>query len=688
MVRKKLDRREAAAAAGCILLAVATLTFYIWHQAAIIQIGYQASRLEEQKVRLNEEIKRLETDKAILLAPDRVTASPVKSSNWSSLNRNRSSTRTSGRTAAMNELGPSWQSRIQKRTVILAFLFLLWFIVLILRLIQLQVIEHRRLLGAVISQSQYERPIVPERGIIYDRHGQVLARSLPAPTVCLIPDEGDLPQDLCARVEKLKTIANLSAKELQKIKSRIEDGETYIYIKRKLSRDQADRISRLNLKSIYVRQESRRFYPLGRLAAHVLGGLSIDGEGQSGVELQFNSRLQGTKGRSLIFRDANRRGYDWEILKEPKPGQDLILTLDETIQYVAERELEKAVREHEASWGTVILSHPASGEILAMATSPTYDPQEYPPSPPELGRNRAIQQNFEPGSMFKIVTASAARETGAVGFNQVFDCSRGYIRVAGWTIRDHKQMGFLSFPEVIIHSSNVGTIMVGQRVGQESLFRMIQSFGFGQQTGLELPGEENGIFHPLGVWSKTSIAAHSIGYEISVTAIQMLQAMNIVANGGVLIPFRLTRTSFNPTGFNPELPPPGTRIISEKTASDLTRRVFEGVVAEGTGKSAGIDGFSVAGKTGTARKLDPDLGVYLASRHLASFVGFVPADRPMISLVVVLDEPRFSLQYGGQVAAPVFREIARRVLLYLHQTPRFDPDKKTVTAHLRSQDRP
>jgi cell division protein FtsI (penicillin-binding protein 3) len=588
----------------------------------------------------------------------------------------------------MNDLGPSYQARVQKRTIILAFFFFLWFIVLTLRLIQLQVIEYRRLREAVMSQSQDERPIIPERGTIYDRHGQILARSLPAPTACLIPGKDDLPGDLFARVERLKKIANLPERELQKIKSRIEDGDTYIYIKRKISWDQADRISKLNLKNVYIQQENRRFYPLGTLAAHVLGGVNVDGEGQSGVELQYNSRLEGVKGLSLILRDANKRRYAWEILKEPKPGQDLVLTLDETIQYIAERELEKAVHEHEASWGTVVVSHPASGEILAMATSPAYDPNDYPPSPLELARNRAIQQNFEPGSMFKIVTAAAARETGVVGFNEIFDCSEGKIRVAGWTISDHKKLGLLTFSEVMVQSSNVGAIKVGQRIGQDNLYRMIQDFHFGQKTGLDLPGEENGIVHPLHKWSRTSIAAHSIGYEISVTAVQMLQAMNILANGGVLIPFRITQASFNPTASNPNIPATGVRIISERTASELTRRVFEGVVADGTGQAARIDGFSVAGKTGTARKLDQDLGVYLASRHLASFVGFVPADRPVLSLVVVLDEPKFSLQYGGQVAAPVFREIARRVLLYLRQAPQFDPDNKNVTAQLRSQDRP
>ena len=588
----------------------------------------------------------------------------------------------------MNELGPSYQARVRKRTIILAFFFLIWFFVLMLRLVELQVIESGRLRQAVISQSQDERPIIPERGTIYDRHGQILARSLPAPTVCLIPDGKSRPEELAAGVGRLKAILNLAEKDLVNIRSRIESGDSFIYVKRKISWDQADRIAKLNLKNIYIQQESRRSYPLGTLAAHVLGGVNIDGAGQSGLELQYNSRLEGVRGSSLVLRDANKRRYSFEILKEPKPGQDLILTLDGTIQYIAERELEKAVREHEAGWGTVVVSHPGSGEILAMATSPTYDPNNYPPSPFALARNGAIQQNFEPGSMFKIVTAAAARETGAVGFDQIFDCSAGFVRVAGWTIRDHKRMGVLTFPGVIVHSSNVGTIMVGQRIGQERLYKEIQAFRFGQKTGLDLPGEENGIFHPLRAWSRTSLAAHSIGYEISVTAIQMLQAMNILANRGTLVPFRMTRPSLNPPGLDTGTPVAGDRIISERTASDLVSRVFEGVILEGTGQAARVDGFSAAGKTGTARKLDPELGVYLASRHLASFVGFIPADRPLISMVVVLDEPKFSLQYDGQVAAPVFREIARRVLLYLRQAPQFDPAEKTITAQLRSEDRP
>lgn len=584
-----------------------------------------------------------------------------------------------------HDFGPSAQRRILKRTIILAFFFFLWFVVLTLRLVQLQVIDFRRFREAVTRQSQLERAIVPERGTITDRHGVILGRSLPVPTVFYLSNDKEPAAAQFDRMESLKKILGLSAKELTGIRARIQAGDSFIYIKRKIRREQADRIARLNLSGVHFQEENKRFYPAGSLAAHVLGGVGVDDQGLAGIELQYGARLAGVEGRSLILRDANKRRYDWEVLKASIPGQDLILTLDATIQYIAERELEKAVREHDAGWGTVIISHPRSGEVLAMASWPTYDPNDFPPAERERGRNRAIQQNFEPGSMFKIVTASAALERRVVGLDDIFDCSEGKIRVAGWTINDHKKMGRLRFPEVIIHSSNVGTIKVGQRIGEDHLFQMIRSFGFGQETGIDLPGEETGIFHPLDRWSRTSLAAHSIGYEISVTAAQILQAMNVLANRGMLIPLRITRRTLNPSGFNPECPAGGARIISEETAATLNHSVFEEAVAEGTGTAARIEGFRVAGKTGTSRKLDPQLGVYLAHRHLASFVGFVPADRPVLSMVVVIDEPKFSPQYGGQVAAPVFREIARRVLLYLGEAPHPAPARELVTAHLRNR---
>ncbi len=585
----------------------------------------------------------------------------------------------------MNELNYSYQKRVNRRTIILTFFFFLWFFGLTLRLIQLQVIEHSRLKAAVVEQNQLKQDIFPERGTIYDRRGKIMARSLPTTSVWFLPSDDESPEQQFARIRRLRNILELSEKELQKIKARIEDRATFIYVKRKISPEKAELVRSLNLTGIHFQQEHKRYYPLGTLAAHALGGVDIDDKGANGAEFQYNARLEGEKGQSLILRDAHKRRYHLEVLKEPTPGQDLILTIDETIQYIAARELEKAVREKGAQWGTVIISQPSSGEILAMASYPTYNPNFYPPSSPEIERNQAIQHNFEPGSTFKIITAAAARETGLVNFHDSFDCSAGKIKVAGWTIFDHKKMGILTFPEVIIHSSNVGAIQVGYRIGPENFYKTIKNFRFGEKTGIDLPGEENGIFHSLKSWTKTSLPAHAIGYEISVTAIQILQAMNIIANRGCLVPPRIIRETLDLSGSMKASPAPCERIISEKTAEELIDHVFEKVVLDGTGQAAQLNGFLVAGKTGTAQKMDPATRSYSASKHLASFVGFVPAEKPVLSMVVVIDDPKVGLHYGGQVAAPVFREIASRVLLYLRQSPAIDPEKKIVTAQLRSE---
>jgi len=586
----------------------------------------------------------------------------------------------------MNEPAAFFQKKIHKRTIILSFFFFLWFIVLSLRLVELQVIEHERLRGAVESQNKRKHEIVPERGTIYDRHGRIIARSLPVPSVFYVPGEQEPLPAQFDRVAKLKPLLELSEKDLLRIRAAIKEGDTFIYLKRKSDPEIADRVRNAGVQGIGFEEEHKRFYPLGTQAAHILGAVNMDNAGAAGVELQYDALLRGEKGQSLILQDAKKKRYHWEVLKRAVPGRDLVLTIDNTIQYISERELEKAVREQGAAWGTVIVSSPASGEILAMATYPTYDPNAWPPSPYNLSSNRAVQENFEPGSTFKIITACAARENGAVNFGEIFDCSEGKIRVGGWTISDHKKMGILTFSEVIIHSSNVGTVKVGQRLGEASLFRMIQAFHLGRPTGIDLPGEEKGILHPLPRWSASSLASHSIGYGISVTAIQILQAMNVIANGGLLVPPRVTREVHGPSEARPGIPLNGERIISERTARELVDRIFENVILEGTGTQARIDGFTAAGKSGTAQKKDPG-GGYTASRHTASFVGFVPADRPVISIIVVIDDPRIGLHYGGTTAAPVFREIARRALLYLGQTPEYDPAQKLVTAKLQSQPR-
>lgn len=586
----------------------------------------------------------------------------------------------------MSDFAYSGEKRTRKRTVLLTLFFFLWFFGLTLKLIQLQVIEHPRLRQAAVKQNQSKKEIIPERGEILDRRGKVMARSLPVPSAALFRADTEPEASAYGKVLRLKGVLNLSEKELRRIKSQISQRDPFIYIKRKISPAEADAVSRLRIEGIGFQEEHKRFYPMGTQAAQILGGVGMDNDGLSGLELQYDNRLAGSNGESLMLCDARRRAYHWEVLEEPQPGQDLVLTIDETIQYIASSELEKAVRENDAAWGTVIVSHPASGEILAMATAPDYDPNDYPPPIPQLMRNQAIQENFEPGSTFKIVTAAAAREFDAVEFNDHFDCSQGYIRVPGYTIRDHKRMGVLTFAEVIIDSSNVGTVQVGQRVGTDNLYRMIKAFRFGEKTGIELPGEENGICHPPSRWSKSSLASHSIGYGISVTAIQVLQAMNIIANRGLLVPPRISRDTVDRAMFPPAAQASAERVISERTAAELIDNIFIKVALEGTATQARLDGFTVAGKTGTAQRSIQGGRGYSSGSHLASFVGFVPAADPALSIIVVINDPKAKFYYGGLVAAPVFREIARRALLYLNRFPEFDPSQKILTATARGED--
>ena len=334
-----------------------------------------------------------------------------------------------------------------------------------------------------------------------------------------------------------------------------------------------------------------------------------------------------------------------------------------------------------AKWGTAIVLDPGTGEILAAANRPTYDPNAYPPVTPEEGRNRAIQNTFEPGSTFKIITAAAARELGHIGLNTFYDCSEGSIVLGGGAVRDHKRMGILSFPEVFIESSNVGTIKIAQLLGEEKLYRMIKAFHFGERTGIDLPGEEYGICRPLANWRKSSLRI-SIGYEISVTALQVLRAMNVIATRGLLVQPCISHTSADSVGPSPAAE---KRILSQKTSAELTE-IFKRVVEEGTGEPGRLDGFDIAGKTGTSQKLDADREGYSASLHLTSFVGFVPADNPVLSMIIVIDEPKGVLQYGGQVSAPVFREIAARTLRYLHEIPKPSPEP-LVSAQLQKASR-
>ena len=588
----------------------------------------------------------------------------------------------------MFEIRDPNQRRIHKKTILLVVFLLTWFLVIVARLVDLQVIHHSQSKAEVIKHNSDKTEIIPKRGGIFDRNGTTLAVSLPVFSVAYVPFKGETPKKHLSQVNLLKKVLSLTERDVLRILARIEVKDSFVWIKRKVSDEEYEKVNRLNLPGISFREENKRFYPFGQLAAHVLGGVGMDDMGLSGVEQKYDELLKGVNGESLILQDAHKRKYQIEILKEPQPGKDLTLTIDQTIQHIGERELRRAVEETKANWGTVVISRPATGEVLAMASFPTYDPNIYPNIDQEADVNRAVRYNFEPGSTFKIVTASAALEFGSSRLTDTLDCREGKIRVGSWTVRDHEKLGVLTFPEVFARSSNVGTIMISQAFSQDRFYNAIRAFGFGKKTEVGLPGEENGIFHPLAKWTSASLPSISIGYGISVTAIQVLQALNVIANRGILIPPRIIMENSQP-GSRPGAPAfQAPRIISEHTAAKVIE-ILERAVVEGTGKEAIIEGFPIAGKTGTAQKLDPALRGYSEKKHLSAFAGFVPADKPVLSIVVILDEPKGTLYYGGQVAAPLFRDIARSVLLFLHEPPRMSPKAKPViTAQIQGRRSP
>ncbi|HMA54361.1 MAG TPA: penicillin-binding protein 2, partial [Acidobacteriota bacterium] len=374
-----------------------------------------------------------------------------------------------------------------------------------------------------------------------------------------------------------------------------------------------------------------------------------------------------------------------QILKAPVPGKDIVLTIDSTIQYIVEKELARAVLEHEAEWGTIIVMDPPTGEILALASYPAYDVNTFPK---DESMNRAVMASYEPGSTFKIVTAAAARERDRVGFSELFDCSAGSIRVGGTTITDHERVGILSFPQVIIHSSNVGTVLFAQRLSIPEYYETIKGFGFGTKTGIDLPGEVSGRVWSPDRWNKKNSLPHvAIGYEVRVNAVQMLRAMNAFATGGLLVrPHVVKDGGVHDVGPAREDGDGPVRAVSERTASELVERVFARVVEEGTGKDGRLDGFGAAGKTGTAQKWDDAMNAY-TREYTASFVGFTPLERPRLSMIVVLDSPK-EHYYGGQACAPVFKDIARQVLRYLRVPPERAIPPKVLTAQAKARRTP
>ncbi len=579
-----------------------------------------------------------------------------------------------------------YENDIRRRVKVLSFLLAGWAVLVALRLVQVQVLGHARAKSTVRRQTRDVVEVKPRRGRILDRNGEILACSLPAPSVAIHHLQKETPADERGKVDKLKAALGLSAAEADYVLGRLRDGFSYTYVKRWVFEADAARVAALKLPGIEIEPGTKRRYPHGSLASHVLGGMSPDGENRTGVESRYNDVLKGQAGRQITYEVSGGRDYQTQVLRSPVPGRDLSLTIDATVQYIAQKELGRAIVEHGAAWGSVIIMDPASGEILALANWPDYDLNRYP-YPQEAWMNRAVQASYEPGSTFKIVTAAAALERNRVGYSEVFDCSAGFIKVGGTIITDHDRVGVVSFPQVIIHSSNVGTVQFAQRLSIAEYLETIRAFRFGTRTGIDLPREALGTVHPPEEWRKSSLPHVAIGYEVMVTSIQMLSAMNAFAAGGRLVRPRVVKEGAGAGAAPPAEDGDGpVRVISEKTARELVERVFTGVVEEGTAKDGRLDGFGIAGKTGTAQKYDDALKAY-TDKYTSSFVGFTPLNEPRLCMIVVLDSPKEGY-YGGQVCAPVFRDIARQVLRYLRVPPERPLPPRVLTAGLGKEKTP
>ena len=547
------------------------------------------------------------------------------------------------------------------RRYVLLLLLLCGFGVVLFRLVTLQVLQAAEL--SVKADRQHQKTVSLEgaRGTIVDRHGKVLAMNVEVPSVFGVPTTVESP---LKTARQLSPILHVRTDELER---KLRQDRRFVWLARKLDPEQGRRLDRLSLDGIGVVMEGRRFYPKGPLLAHVLGFSGMDGEGLEGIEHRYEPYLHGEKRMMVLQRDALGHTVFPKGMTErsPTPGHSLRLTIDEVIQYIVERELEDAVGSARAKSGTMIVLDPKTGAVLAMAVSPRFDPNAVSALSPDRWRNRALTDAYEPGSTMKAMMAAAAIEERVVRPNTMVFGEHGRMTVANTVIHDHERLGWISFAQVIQKSSNIGAAKTGMALGEHRLYRYLQAFGFGQRTEIDLPGEGVGLVRDPKDWGRRSVASISIGQEIGVTPLQMVSAVAAIANDGVLMkPYVVSEIRDADNHILRQVPPQTRRrVISPETARSVTK-ILEGVVTDGTGTNAAIPGFRVAGKTGTAQKIDPRTGTYSASRFVASFTGYAPADNPQLAMIVVIDEPQGDTR-GGAVAAPVFSRVGEQVLSYL-----------------------
>jgi cell division protein FtsI (penicillin-binding protein 3) len=552
-----------------------------------------------------------------------------------------------------------------KRLIQIFALLAAWAVVVIARLAQVQIVRHDDYTKSAQRQQERTLELTPVRGAILDARGRTLAESVAADSIYADP------QAITNRPVVAAKLAAILGVPRREIESRLESDAPFVWIARQIPVEVGAQVRKLGIAGIGFIDEHRRAYPRAALAASVIGYVGVDGEGLAGVEHSFDSYVRGKAGRVTVLRDARRGTYivGGEGLNRPVDGNHVVLTIDSVVQFITERALTKAVDKFHAAGGAAIVMDARDGSILAMASLPTFDPNRYRDFPPTSWRNRNVQEIYEPGSTFKIVTASAGLEEGIVTPSQILDCGNGAIQIADVEIHEHGGVKYrlLTFEDVMVHSSNVGTIRVALALGEKRMYEYVRRFGFGQRTDILLPGEASGLLRRLSRWSDVSEASISIGQEIGVTPLQIVRAIGTVANGGVRVEPRVIDRVIDDEGktiYKPETRAP-YRVVSERTAAVLNE-ILKSVVYRGTGERAALPEHVVAGKTGTAQKAIR--GGYSPDKVIASFGGYVPADRPRLVILVVVDEPKGE-QFGGVIAAPAFREIAEATLHYLRVPP-------------------
>ena len=545
------------------------------------------------------------------------------------------------------------------RLYALSGLLCLWLLAICVRLVYLQIFCYGDFERRAQHQQQRSFDLSSKRGVIYDRAGRELAMSIQVDSAFVVPSEAP---DLANTISLITRIT----KDDPRVVLADCSAHKFCWVARKADAEVIDRIRALNLQGIHFQKEPKRFYPKRELAAQVLGYVGTDDQGLSGLERQFNQQLQGKPGKLMISVDARKRWFA-SVEKEPESGNSVVLTIDQNIQYIAERELERGMEETHAIAGTAIVENPRTGEILALTNRPTFNPNIRKEITNDALKNRAVSDVYEPGSTFKTVTISAGLEEEITRPEEMFDCQMGSIVINGMRIRDSRPHGMLSVADILAESSDVGAIKVALRLGDERLYKYIRAFGFGQQTGIELPSETRGLTKPVSRWSKVSIGAISMGQEIGISAVQLAAMISTIANDGVRVPPRIVAGTIVPQNAPQTVafqPVEGTRVVSSLTAAQM-RQMLQGVVLHGTGRKAILEGYSSAGKTGTGQKVDPATGTYSKTKYVASFAGFSPINDPQIVVVVILDSP-VGLHQGGQVSAPIFQRITQQVLEYLH----------------------